>query len=226
MSVNIDSDQCLQHSEALVLKENFPVNHAVATLILAHGAGAAMDSAFMNAIVERLVSRNIAVIRFEFPYMSASRRDGIRRPPNPQAVLLACWRQVFATVRSSRSGTVVMGGKSMGGRMASLLADELRADALICLGYPSYAAGKQDNPRVGHLQALQAPTLIVQGDRDAMGNRPAVEAYALSKSIDLLWLKAADHDLRPLKKSGFTVEQHLDVAADAIADFLRQLDRL
>ena len=108
----------------------------------------------------------------------------------------------------------------MGGRMASLVADELNVDALVCLGYPFYAAGKPEKPRVAHLADLQAPTLIVQGERDALGNRAAVEAYTLASGIELMWLEAADHDLKPLKASGFTHEQHLDAAADRIAGWL------
>lgn len=104
--------------------------------------------------------------------------------------------------------------------MASLLADELGAAALVCLGYPFYAAGKPEKPRVAHLAELRTPTLIVQGERDALGNREAVAAYALSTAIDLHWLAAADHDLKPLKASGYTHEQHLDTAVQVVAEFL------
>jgi predicted alpha/beta-hydrolase family hydrolase len=108
----------------------------------------------------------------------------------------------------------------MGGRMASLLADELGADALVCLGYPFYAVGKPQKPRTEHLSGLKTPTLIVQGERDALGSREAVEGYALSSSIEVLWLAAGDHDLKPLKASGFSHEQHLGAAAGAVAGFL------
>jgi predicted alpha/beta-hydrolase family hydrolase len=105
--------------------------------------------------------------------------------------------------------------------MASLLADELGADALVCLGYPFYAVGKPEKPRVEHLAGLQTRTLIVQGERDALGNREAVEAYTLSPSIEVAWLAAGDHDLKPLKVSGFTHEQHLASAAERVSGFLR-----
>ena len=108
----------------------------------------------------------------------------------------------------------------MGGRMASLLADELAVDALVCLGYPFYAAGKPEKPRVAHLAELRTPTLIVQGERDALGDRNTVAGYSLSPAIRLNWLAAADHDLKPLKRSGLTHEQHLDNAADEVAAFL------
>ena len=191
------------------------------TLILAHGAGAPMDSAWMNDMAARLAALGVNVLRFEFPYMAQRRVDGVKRPPNPAPKLLECWREVFAEVRRHVAGALAIGGKSMGGRMASLLADELAADALVCLGYPFYAVGKPEKPRVEHLAGLKTRTLIVQGDRDALGNREAVEAYTLSPSIEVAWLVAGDHDLKPLKVSGFTHEQHLASAVQKVASFLR-----
>ncbi|MGC5700578.1 alpha/beta hydrolase [Pseudomonas sp. NFXW11] len=194
-----------------------------ATLILAHGAGAPMDSGFMNDIALRLAGHGVNVLRFEFPYMAQRRLDGGKRPPNPAAKLLESWREVYALVRPYVTGVLAVGGKSMGGRMASLLADELKVDALVCLGYPFYAAGKPEKPRVAHLAELATPTLIVQGERDALGNRQAVAAYSLAPSIELHWLAAADHDLKPLKASGFTHEQHLEATASKVATFLKAL---
>ena len=191
-----------------------------ATLILAHGAGAPMDSHWMTGMAERLAARGLNVLRFEFPYMAQRRLDGGKRPPNQQAKLLDCWREVYAEVRRHVAGRLAIGGKSMGGRMASLVADELGVDALVCLGYPFYASGKSEKPRVAHLAELRTPTLIIQGERDALGNREAVEAYTLAPSIEVLWLAAADHDLKPLKASGFTHVQHLDTAADNIVRFV------
>ncbi|VVQ12038.1 hypothetical protein PS925_03599 [Pseudomonas fluorescens] len=193
---------------------------ASATLILAHGAGAPMDSDWMNDMAGRLAALGVNVLRFEFPYMAQRRVDGSKRPPNPAPKLLECWREVYAEVRRHVAGVLAIGGKSMGGRMASLLADELGADALVCLGYPFYAVGKPEKPRVEHLAGLQTRTLIVQGERDALGNREAVEAYTLSPSIKVFWLVAGDHDLKPLKASGFTHEQHLASAAQKVAEFL------
>ncbi|WP_333983460.1 alpha/beta family hydrolase [Ectopseudomonas khazarica] len=213
----IDADQCEQ---GLPWLWDEPPQAATATLILAHGAGAAMDSPFMQRMAQGLAARGVRVVRFEFAYMALRRVDGRKRPPNPQAQLLQQWRDVHAQVRQRVAGPLAIGGKSMGGRMASLLADELGAAALVCLGYPFYAAGKPEKPRVAHLAELRTPTLIVQGERDALGNREAVAAYALSSAIDLHWLAAADHDLKPLKASGYTHEQHLDTAVQVVAEFL------
>lgn len=216
----IDADQCVQSGVAPVIRADRPEGEERASLILAHGAGAPMDSPFMEQMAERLVARAIAVFRFEFAYMAERRATGRKRPPNPQAQLLQQWRDVYLTMRQQTAGRLAIGGKSMGGRMATLLADELEADALVCLGYPFYAAGKPEKPRVAHLAELRTPTLILQGERDALGNRETVSDYYLSSAVTIDWLAAADHDLKPLKRSGLTHEQHLDRAADAIAAFL------
>lgn len=179
-----------------------------------------MDSPFMNAMACNLAQLGIAVLRFEFDYMAQRRAGGGKRPPNPQAHLLEKWREVYALTRTQVNGPLAVGGKSMGGRMASLLVDELGADAWVCLGYPFYPAGKPEKPRVEHLRGLTTRSLIIQGERDALGNRETAEGYVLSPEIELYWLPAADHDLKPLKSSGFTHEDHLLTAADRIAAFL------
>lgn len=197
-----------------------PAGEALATLILAHGAGAPMDSDFMATMAGLLAARGVAVLRFEFPYMTQRRVDGRRRPPNPQALLLDSWRMLYRQVRAEVSGPLAIGGKSMGGRMASMLADELQADALVCLGYPFHPPGKPEKTRVAHLAGLRTPCLVLQGERDALGNRASVEGYDLSPAIRLHWLAAADHDFAPLKRSGLTQAGHLQAAADVTAAFL------
>ena len=218
---SIDGDQWAQCVRDHGWLWNAASAPASATLILAHGAGAPMDSGWMNDMAARLATHGVNVLRFEFPYMAQRRVDGSKRPPNPAPKLLECWREVYAVVRRHVAGRLAIGGKSMGGRMASLLADELGADRLVCLGYPFYAVGKPEKPRVEHLAALKTRTLIVQGERDALGNREAVEAYTLAPGIEVLWLVAGDHDLKPLKVSGFTHEQHLAAAAEKVAAFLQ-----
>ena len=219
--VGIDRDQWAQRVQQRGWLWNCAPITPAATLILAHGAGAPMDSVWMSEMAERLAARGVSVLRFEFPYMAQRRLDGGKRPPNQQVKLLECWSEVYEEVRRHVAGPLAIGGKSMGGRMASLLADALHADGLVCLGYPFYAVGKPEKPRVAHLADIKTPTLIVQGERDALGNRETVEAYTLSPRIDVMWLVAGDHDLKPLKASGFTHEQHLDAAADHIASWLR-----
>ena len=217
---SIDGDQWAQCVLDHGWLWNAASGEASATLILAHGAGAPMDSDWMNDMAGRLAGLGVNVLRFEFPYMAQRRVDGVKRPPNPAGKLQECWREVFALVRRHVAGVLAVGGKSMGGRMASLVADELGVDALVCLGYPFYAVGKQEKPRVEHLASLRTRTLIVQGERDALGNREAVEGYLLAPGIKVFWLVAGDHDLKPLKASGFAHSDHLAGAAQKVAEFL------
>ncbi|SEP74367.1 hypothetical protein SAMN05216600_101485 [Pseudomonas cuatrocienegasensis] len=222
-SEGIDPGQCQHAGGESAGVWARPEGAGVATLILAHGAGAPMDSPFMTQIAENLAALGVSVVRFEFAYMAARRTDGRKRPPAPQARLLEEWRQCYRQVREQVDGPLAIGGKSMGGRMASLLADELGVDALVCLGYPFHAVGKVDKPRVAHLADLRTPTLIVQGERDPMGGRERVAGYCLAPAITLHWLAAADHDLKPLQRSGFNHEQHLAAAAQAVSGFLSGL---
>lgn len=179
-----------------------------------------MDSPFMQAITVGLVSRGLLVARFEFPYMAARRRDGRRRPPDRPPVLLDTWRQVIDSLRPRR---LVIGGKSMGGRIASLIADDRSAGGLVCFGYPFHAPGKPDRLRIDHLAGLSTPALIVQGTRDALGCEAEVPAYPLSPSVRIAWIPDGDHDLRPRKSSGRTMDQNWEEAAIIAAAFVTAL---
>jgi predicted alpha/beta-hydrolase family hydrolase len=186
------------------------------TLVLAHGAGAAMDSRGMTALAVRMADRGIRVVRFEFAYMAA-RRQGLRRPPPRADTLLDEYRAVLAEV----GGRPVIGGRSMGGRVASMIADDAAVAGLVCLSYPWHPPAKPDQPRIAHLADLATPTLIVQGTRDPFGSPDEVAGYPLSPTIEIRWLADGDHDLTPRKSvSGFTAAQHLDTAADAVAAFV------
>lgn len=197
---------------------------APATLVVAHGAGAAMDSPFMEDMARGLASRGARVARFEFPYMAARRRAGAHRPPDREAVLLDTWRSVVADLGGG--ARVVAGGKSMGGRMASMVAAELAVKGLVCLGYPFHAPGRPDRPRTAHLADVPVPGLIVQGTRDPFGTAADVDGYALSPSLRVHWLEDGDHDFRPRKSSGRTVAQNREEAIEAVIAFLREIGAL
>jgi predicted alpha/beta-hydrolase family hydrolase len=186
------------------------------TLALAHGAGAAMDSDFMQAFANGLAQRGIRVVRFEFPYM-AQRRQGIRRPPDREPVLRRAWAEVIETLGPAG---LVIGGKSLGGRIASLVADESGVAGLVCLGYPFHPSGEPERLRTGHLKDLQTRTLILQGERDPLGSRAEVAGYELSGQIRLHWLADGDHSFVPRKSSGRTQAENWHQAIDAVADFL------
>lgn len=194
------------------------------TFLMAHGAGAAMDSAGMNALVGPLVSRGIRVVRFEFSYLAA-RRNGVRKPPPRADTLVPEFRDAVAAVREvGPIGSLLIGGKSMGGRVASMVADELAdlgfIDGLVCLGYPFHPPEKPEQLRTAHLHELRSPALICQGTRDPFGTRDEVPGYGLSRSIEVHWLEDGDHDFRPRKAiSGRTYAENLGEAADAVAAF-------
>lgn len=190
------------------------------TIVLAHGAGAPMTSPFLERIAAGLAARGLRVARFEFPYMAA-RRQGRRPPPDRAPVLLETWRTVLAELGDPRR--VVIGGKSLGGRMASMIADESGARGLVCLGYPFHPSGKAESLRVGHLESLRTPTLIVQGTRDALGSREEVAGYTLSPAIRIAWIEDGDHSFKPRARSGRTEPQNLEEAVAVSADFVATL---
>jgi len=198
---------------------------AIARLMLAHGAGAPMDHAWMEAMTARLVAHRISVTRFEFPFMAARRTTGKRAPAPRADKLTDDYRAAIAAVRAARPGErLFIGGKSLGGRVASLIADEVFAageiSGLICLGYPFHPPKKPENLRTAHLKVLGCPALIIQGTRDPLGSRDEVARYAIDERIQLIWLEDGDHDLRPRKMSGETFEGHLEAAARAVRAFL------
>jgi len=195
------------------------------TVALAHGAGAPMDSPFMEAFAEGLAARGLRAARFEFPYMAQRREDGKKRPPNPARVLLDTWRQVIDAIGRDN---LVIGGKSMGGRMASMVAAELEAEGtpvrgVVCLGYPFHPPGKPEKLRTEHLVTLKTKTLICQGTRDPFGTDAEVPEYPLSKAIRLMWLPDGDHGFKPRKASGRTEAENWETALDAIQAFCAEL---
>ena len=179
---------------------NGPKN-AEQTIVLAHGAGAGMETPFMDAFGDGLADRGFRVARFEFPYMAESRRTGKRKPPDRAPVLLETWREIIKRLGNHR---LIIGGKSMGGRIASLIADEAEVAGLVCLGYPFHPVGKPDRLRTEHLHSIKTPTLILQGTRDSFGNQDEVPEYHLSEVIRIVWIEDGDHSLKPRKASGRT----------------------
>ena len=181
-----------------------------------------MDSDFMNTVAGRISAAGIQVIRFEFEYMAKRRRDSQRRGPDRAAKLIARFHEVLGRVGPARE--VVIGGKSMGGRVASMIADEVRPAGLLCLGYPFHPPAKPEQLRTAHLMDLKTPTLIVQGTRDPFGTPDEVAGYPLSKAIELLWLEDGDHDLKPRKTiSGFSAADHLKTMADHVLNWSKTL---
>lgn len=201
---------------------------APATILLAHGAGAPMDSASMTATALALAGAGFRVARFEFGYMAARRSAEGRKPPPRAETLKPEYEAAVAALAAT--GPLVIGGKSMGGRVASMIADDLYAAGkivgLLCLGYPFHPPGKPEQLRTRHLAELRTPTLICQGTRDEFGTREEVQGYTLSDPIEILWLEDGDHDLKPRKRiSGFSTADHLKRVAEAVGGWIGTLVR-
>ena len=192
-------------------------SHSKVVLILAHGAGAPADSTFMEDLSAALEREGIGTIRFEFPYMQKRRKDGKKRPPDREPVLLEYFSGVIDRVRAELGSTslILVGGKSMGGRMASILAsrrDDI--DGVICFGYPFHPPGKLDRWRTAHFRDLNCPILVLQGTRDPFGKPDELEDHQQElEAIDLRWLEGGNHDFQTLKSQPQTQSELIAQAA-------------
>jgi hypothetical protein len=170
----------------------------------------------MAAFAEGLAERGITVYRFEFPYMQEMTASGRRRPPDREPVLRQCWVEVVGRLRGR---PLVIGGKSLGGRIASMVADESGVSGLVCLGYPFHPPGRPDRLRTAHLLTLRTPALIGQGTRDPFGSLEEVNNYGLPSTIAVQWLTDGNHSLEPRRASGRTAQDNWNEAMDRIAGF-------
>ena len=198
---------------------NEPEN-PIASLILAHGSGAGMDTDFMTTIAEGLYQKNITVIRFEFPYMAKARKTGKRHAPNKTDVLLTSYRSVIANYSSSLP--LFIGGKSMEGRIASMLAETENVQGCLCLGYPFHPPGKPNKLRTDHLKNNTTPICIIQGTRDPFGTKAEVDSYDLSPQTSIHFLENGDHSFKTRKKDPQTTEQSLTSAIALATEFMLQ----
>ena len=190
------------------------------SLVLAHGAGAGMDSDFMNVVANGLAEQGVFVVRFEFPYMQIQRETGKRRPPDRQPKLLDHFNEVLDELQLDQP---IIGGKSMGGRMATLLAAQQQFMGVVVLGYPFHAIGKPEKVRTDHFCSLQAPVLICQGERDSMGSKEEVMQYRIPEKVQIEWLEDGDHDLKPRKSRGLDHQTHLQTAIAKVSAFVHDL---
>ncbi len=192
----------------------------------------------MAAIATGLVARGGRLVRFEFGYVARARSTSRRHGPDRLSVLLEPFEgQVRLEQQERPQAPLFIGGKSMGGRIASLLAagppaaDPSVAGApdhgllgCLCFGYPFHPPGKPQQLRTDHLALLRTPTLILQGERDSFGRREEVESYALSPQVQLGWIAGGDHSFRPTRNSGLSEAGNL-AAAVALADAFLQAER-
>ena len=198
------------------------------TLILAHGAGASMRSEYMQYFAEQLAHRGIQVGRFNFPYMVTAIETERRRPPDRAPMLLDAWQEIIERVcerlsAPSSDQRLAIGGKSMGGRIASMSTHHDGVDALVCLGYPFHPSAKKDKLRIEHLPDIKVPTMILQGERDTLGTRKEIRGYHLPRKIKMRWLHDGDHSFKPRQRSGVTQTENWDTAIESITGFLSSL---
>ncbi|MBO0406871.1 alpha/beta fold hydrolase [Aeromonas hydrophila] len=190
-------------------------------ILLAHGAGAGMEHAFLAELSRLLAGPDIEVVRFNFPYMSKRALDDKRRPPDRQPVLLAHWRQMAKEFAHPR---LFLAGKSMGGRMAAELyqdgEDEMDAAGLLILGYPFHPPANRDRWRGDVLKQIKTPTLLLQGERDTFGTRAELADFSFSPAVSVHWLTDGDHGFKPRKSSGVSEQENLRQAAGQIKNFI------
>ena len=197
------------------------------TMILAHGAGAPQTHPFMTAFARRLSARGIDVVTFNFLYMERG-----RRVPDPKARLETCYRAVIAAARArtGEGNRMVIGGKSMGGRIATQVAagggetgGRTGVDGLVLLGYPLHPPGRPDKPRTAHLPAVAAPMLFVQGERDAFGTpdelRPVLATCA---DAELVAVDGGDHSLKARGKNAPTAGEMYETVTGRIVGWLER----
>ncbi len=217
--------QGTEHVSALV---DLPDGAPRGVFVLAHGAGAPMTSEFLEEIAPRIArAAGVAVLRFNYAYAERMARTGKRLPPERRPALEAVHGAALAFARSRFTGLPLFGGgKSLGGRMASLMvADGAEVDGLVFLGYPLHPAGKQDRLRTEHFPRVTAPALFVQGTRDALAEldllRPALETWGGPQVLHVV--DGGDHSFAVLRRSGRTAEDVLDEITSAVASWLTPL---
>ena len=205
--------------EVSALHEPSTTGSANATFVCAHGAGGNMHDRGVQAVTRELRGRGLDVVRFNFPY--TERKSG---RPDPMPVLQACIEAVVADVRAKLSPRVlIIGGRSMGGRAASMLAaDRFDADGLLLLAYPLHPAGKPQQLRDAHLPRITMPTLCLNGTRDALCQRDLMEAVLprLGGNFRMHWLEGADHSFHVLKSSGRTDADVMEEIGQAVREWV------
>ncbi|MDK9762258.1 dienelactone hydrolase family protein [Vibrio sp. D420a] len=192
--------------------------HSQYTFVFAHGAGAGMEHEFMQSVAKGLTFKGIRVIRFNFPYMIKRAEDGKRRPPDRAPKLLEAYQEVIEQVDAQK---LVIGGKSMGGRMASHLSEHEKVAGVACLGFPFHPPGKPDKYKGEHLAELSKACLILQGERDTFGKREEFPAFNLSDSVSVEFIPDGDHSFKPRKSSGHTEKQNIALAVEKLAKFIK-----
>ena len=200
-------------------------------ILFAHGAGAGHLSDFMRQFVATLAGAGLQVFAIDFPYMQYAYEVGKRRPPPPVDHTLAHFSRWYQLLCPLGSSPLWVGGKSMGGRIASMFAGdaltggifshEKGCPGLVIAGYPFHPPRQPHKLRLAHFASVGCPALILQGERDPFGNIEEVSSYALPPTTHLKWLQDGDHDFKPRRASGLKHTVLIDEAAVHAASFVR-----
>jgi len=189
--------------------------------LFAHGAGAGMDHGFMQQVAAGLASNGIKVVRFNFPYMVKRGEDGKKRPPDRAPKLLEAFEQVIV---EHSTVPIVIGGKSMGGRMASLLGDHPLVAGIACLGFPFHPPGQPEKYKGEQLASLTKPCLILQGERDTFGKREEFAEFSLADSVKTVFIPDGDHSFKPRKSSGYTEADNIALVVEVLTQFIFEVN--
>jgi predicted alpha/beta-hydrolase family hydrolase len=197
-----------------------PKRGADRAVLLAHGAGADMNAATLTTVAEALADAKVPSLRFNFPYRAAGRR-GPDRPPVLEAAVREAVDELARRTKLPPD-RLVLGGRSMGGRICSMVAADTGALGLVLLGYPLHPPGKATQLRVEHFARLRMPALFVSGTRDAFGTPAELQRHAkkLKGPVSFHWVETGDHGFKPLKSSGSTVDAVLGEVARAVVEFV------
>jgi predicted alpha/beta-hydrolase family hydrolase len=190
--------------------------------VFGHGAGAGMRHAFMQGMSERFFARGLATLRYQFPYTEAGKKR-----PDPKPRLLDTVAAAIAAAREHAPGLPLFaGGKSMGGRKSSMLVAEREVPVrgLVFLGFPLHPAKKPAIDRAEHLARVQAPMLFVSGTRDDLADFALLSNVLrdLGARAELHVVEGGDHSLSVRRSSGTTTAAVLEIAAEAVAHFVRR----
>jgi len=172
-----------------------------------------MATPFMDTIARGIINAGVRVVRFHFPFMEETLRTGMEIPPNSRKILKQCFSEVIMHCLEAErcpSKYIIIGGKTMGARIASIVADEHKVAGVICLGYPFHPLKKPKYFRIKHLRSIQTPTLICQGERDPFGRREEVQQRIFSKSIKFHWLADSDNNFKPGRLSDRTYDENME----------------
>jgi hypothetical protein len=190
-------------------------------LLFAHGAGASMDSKFMNTISNGLNKNGIMTVRFEFPYM-LKRRLGKNSFPDKVTVLCDFYKDLYFKIKKDNlDRNIWLGGKSMGGRVSTIISKSLPVSGVVVFGYPFHPINKIDQLRLESLQLSGPPILIIQGTRDKFGNIDQVKGYKICNNNTIFWLEGGDHSYHTLKKYHISTEDNIIKAYNKASSFIK-----